>query len=328
MERANPGFFHVFVIEQHFQRFLDTQKYNRPGPWYFFFGVDIIGTLPWTPLMVAGVLIPLFRWQKTDARDRYLALWAALIFLFFTRSSSKLITYILPLFAHQALLAGRLLTRIHRMPKIGRILKNTAVGLAALFLSAALIAPFLAPRLEIPVTIPQGLLWSGIAALCALAASQGFLARVQAETDHRNIAAGCALCALFVIAALTSGTGYLDHELSVKRLGTEISRRIKSLSDKRPIRILAYNKYLHGIPFYTRRPVDVVNWIGELHYAKRFDRFRPRFGDDQTIRSLPDKNAKVYVTVQKRDLKDYLELSPKKKMTQLTEIGPWMLVEY
>ncbi len=109
MERTAPGFCRVFFLEQHFQRFLDVGKYNRPGGWWYFGAEAAWGALPWTPAALAASALPLLRWRKADPRELQLALWPALVIAFFTTSSSKLPTYILPAFPFMALLTARLL---------------------------------------------------------------------------------------------------------------------------------------------------------------------------------------------------------------------------
>ncbi|MFH2204441.1 MAG: glycosyltransferase family 39 protein [Elusimicrobiota bacterium] len=328
MERANPGFFKVFIIEQHFQRFLDTQKYNRPGPWYFFFGVNVVGTLPWTPLLVPAALLPLLRWRHTDARDRQLVLWFWLIFIFFSISSSKLITYILPLFAHQALLGARLAARLSADVRANRWVMRPAVMLCALFIAAAGIAPILLPHLKLPLDLPTGLLAVGTALLLVLAASQYALAHFGRRGETKRLMIFGTLSALAVTGFLISGTSYLDDEISVRRMGTELRARIEHQRGGKEARIFAYNKYLHGIPFYTGRPVDVVNWIGELHYAKRFKRFAHRFGNDDTIRGLPSPGQSAFVTVQRRDLEHFMNVAPHRAIRGRTDYGPWILFEF
>ncbi|MFH1726470.1 MAG: glycosyltransferase family 39 protein, partial [Elusimicrobiota bacterium] len=167
MERQNPGFFHVFVIEQHFQRFL-TSKYNRPGPWYYFIGVELVGTMPWTPLILTAVLAPLLAWRRSDPRDRQLSLWAALVFLFFSASSSKLITYILPVFAHQAILGARLLGTLETDRGLDRWVRGFGTALGGLLLAACVIALPAAARVPLPFDPPAGLVAAATALLAAL----------------------------------------------------------------------------------------------------------------------------------------------------------------
>ncbi|MCX5789893.1 MAG: glycosyltransferase family 39 protein, partial [Elusimicrobia bacterium] len=123
MERLHPGFFGFFFGEQHFQRFMSgAAKYRRYGPWWYFFPVDLAATLPWTPALGAAALAVVRPGERgappPDLRlARQLGLWVLGVFAFFSLSSSKLPTYILPLMPQQAVLAAWILLRAEGAPQ-------------------------------------------------------------------------------------------------------------------------------------------------------------------------------------------------------------------
>lgn len=105
----NPEFFDFFFIHEHFTRFLTTE-HRRTGAWWYFVPILIGGILPWLSVFVwsvyrawrdAPAAADRFNWQ------RFALLWAAVIFLFFSASGSKLPSYILPIFPALALVIGR-----------------------------------------------------------------------------------------------------------------------------------------------------------------------------------------------------------------------------
>lgn len=53
-QRHGYGFINEFFIQHHFQRFT-SNKYQHPQPFYFFFWVLPLMTLPWTPLLFAVI---------------------------------------------------------------------------------------------------------------------------------------------------------------------------------------------------------------------------------------------------------------------------------
>ncbi len=209
MEQANPGFFNVFVIEQHFQRFL-TPKYNRPGGWWFFFVVDTVGFLPWAPLAVTAVVVPLVRFKNSDSRDLQLALWVALIFGFFSASSSKLITYILPLFPHQAVLAAAFATRLRRERLLDRRMQTAALILGSLIGAAALLTPFVVRLIVLPVPIGTGLTAAGTLLLAFLAFGLLWFARASRLEDESKVVIPIALSGFLVCLRLDPAFGF-DH---------------------------------------------------------------------------------------------------------------------
>jgi len=102
----NPEFARFFFWHEHFERFL-LPDHHRPGAWWYFLPVLALGVMPWL-----GVLVWSARdwWaSERDARfrpTRFLALWCAMVLVFFSASSSKLAPYILPVFPALALLIG------------------------------------------------------------------------------------------------------------------------------------------------------------------------------------------------------------------------------
>jgi len=100
---GTPGLLHYFLVNQVWGRYTST-IHERGGPPWYFIGVLIAGSLPWTPLFVAGLVRA---WRKRDREAWRLAfawLFAPVVFLSF--SGSKLPAYILPCFPPVALFAA------------------------------------------------------------------------------------------------------------------------------------------------------------------------------------------------------------------------------
>ncbi|MEQ1920013.1 MAG: hypothetical protein ABL955_12520, partial [Elusimicrobiota bacterium] len=92
--------------------------------------------------------------------------------------------------------------------------------------------------------------------------------------------------------------------------------------------IWSYNSYLHGLQFYTGRPVDkMVYFVGEFHYAKRAEANAIRFGDDKSVGALPRKGGRTFVAM-KTALRAHFEtVPPKGSISSWREFGPWSLAE-
>ena len=104
----NPEFFDFFFIHEHFTRFL-TIEHRREGAWWYFVPIFVGGILPWLSVFVATAHRA---WRDAPADTnhfhwpRFALVWAAVIFLFFSASGSKLPSYILPIFPALALVIG------------------------------------------------------------------------------------------------------------------------------------------------------------------------------------------------------------------------------
>lgn len=131
---ANPEFPRFFFIHEHFERFLTT-THRRYQPWWYFGPVLAVALLPWSTLALAA----LTRNYRSAARDfdprLFLALWAIMIFAFFSASGSKLPSYVLPILPALALLCGDYCSRADSRsltPHLWIVLALAALGLALL----------------------------------------------------------------------------------------------------------------------------------------------------------------------------------------------------
>ena len=123
--KYNPLFFNEYIIKHHLHRFLNTahNEIGRKEPFYYYFITILWGFLPWifsTIAVFAEKLkniekfdlfgyIEKFDFEKLDNVHKSLVLcWVAIlfIFLFYSMSTTKLITYILPIYYPLALVAG------------------------------------------------------------------------------------------------------------------------------------------------------------------------------------------------------------------------------
>jgi 4-amino-4-deoxy-L-arabinose transferase-like glycosyltransferase len=142
MYRANGWkFIDEFFIQHHFQRYT-SNKYQHPQPFYFFFWVLPLMTLPWMPFLIAAV------WKAAkDARSavggRLTALnafalaWLLVPLVFFSFSGSKLPGYILPAVPAALILAGDYIYRFVQKPGRRRVVVQalaalTLIGVAVL----------------------------------------------------------------------------------------------------------------------------------------------------------------------------------------------------
>ncbi|MBI5631155.1 MAG: glycosyltransferase family 39 protein [Elusimicrobia bacterium] len=306
MEHRHPGFLKVFFLEQHVQRFL-TEKYNRNSPFYFFFLVLPAGLLPWIGPVLAGWTRV---WKSRERAPLALAIWSTLIFAFFSASKSKLATYILPVFPQLSLLAAWALEK--PLPVWARRL---SLALGGLFLAAALAILF------IKACVP-GLAGLNAALAGLLLASLGIGLLRSATTSEPALAlalAGFLAGGLSLFALLRNA-----ETLSARSLAASVAERARP-EDK----VYSYGVYLHGLPFYARRPVDkLVNWTGELHYAKRYPENTGRFGDDNDLRALPAPGHRTFVVFRSFEAPHVISLVGAKNIKRLDVFGSWVLAEF
>ncbi|MFO1319981.1 MAG: glycosyltransferase family 39 protein [Burkholderiales bacterium] len=131
---ANPEFPDFFFVREHFQRYLTPVHRRSESAWYFL-PLLAAGALPWTVAAAQALWRP-WRRDRADAfRPRlFLMCWCAFTFLFFSASSSKLPSYILPIFPALAWLVGDRLAGQSARPLTWQALPLVPLGLVAIAL--------------------------------------------------------------------------------------------------------------------------------------------------------------------------------------------------
>ncbi|HUN55393.1 MAG TPA: glycosyltransferase family 39 protein [Smithella sp.] len=110
-QKENSDFLWFFFVREHFLRFT-TKMHGKTEPFYFYLPVIIGGLIPWLFYLIKA-------WHNNYIKEslfspdenKLLIVWFWLIFIFYTVSSSKLPTYIAPVFLPLALFAACIFKR-------------------------------------------------------------------------------------------------------------------------------------------------------------------------------------------------------------------------
>ena len=114
--RRNAEFFHVFIVEHNFRRYL-TPEFQHAQPWWFYAPVLLVAFLPWTAMLVWAVSRGVRGYMRTRRMSDaawFFVCWAGFCVLFFSTSHSKLPGYILPAFPAVAALVARAYVSLER----------------------------------------------------------------------------------------------------------------------------------------------------------------------------------------------------------------------
>ena len=106
MHLREPDFWHYFFWVEHIQRFTATNAQHK-APVYFYLLFFPVVAFPWVSFLPAA--LHGLKVSPTDSAKnliRLCGLWIVLPFIFFSVSSGKLITYIMPIFPALAILLG------------------------------------------------------------------------------------------------------------------------------------------------------------------------------------------------------------------------------
>jgi len=270
----NPGLFRYFVEYQTFQR-ITTTIHERTQPFHFFFGVVFLGFLPWLVLMLAAVWDLFVRDDSEPAADpsKRLAplIWFAVVFIFITLSTSKLVTYCLPLFPAMALLVGPFVARVLER----RVLRGVMAWdfmLASgclLVLAVLLICGFRAghsPSPEMDWLKTRGAAVGAVAAAFAAAS-------LVALTLRRIALCTASLVAAVLFPLLFGSLAVVGHEdeLGVGNSGNELAQLIRprEATDKyREVAVVMYRRYLMELPYYLGHPAMCLDCHIERSYVR------------------------------------------------------------
>ncbi len=258
---ANPEFFHFFFIHEHFERFL-TKVHNRFHPWYTFIPILLLGILPWLVMLFDSLA---HAWKKTDTNKntfqpkRFLLIWSVFIFVFFSVSSSKLPSYILPIFPALALLIGERLTQIKSRTLFWQIMPIAVLASAGLVLIPKVIS-FASD--EVPVALYQNYItWLYPAAAIWL---MGSLISLYLSYRERVRGAILALAFSSLIAGQLALAGHdsLSPASSAYHLAQEIKPYLKP-----DVPFYSVNMYEQTLPFYIKRTVTLVEYQDEMAFG-------------------------------------------------------------
>ena len=138
-----PDFWHYFFWNEHVRRFIADSAQHKQPFWYFLAVLPAM-FLPWifvAPAAIQGLMAGDRHHEDERRLFRFCLCWFFFPFLFFSASSGKLITYILPCFPPLAILTAMGLRRVFDRPSIrglqrGMLMTALVAGLGALGLAA------------------------------------------------------------------------------------------------------------------------------------------------------------------------------------------------
>jgi 4-amino-4-deoxy-L-arabinose transferase len=204
IHRHQPQFWSEFIRVQHIERFLaPSGATHHPEPVWYFLPVLAYGTMPWL-LLVPAATAGLLRRRQREPWLLSVAVWFVLPFLFFSASSGKLATYILPVFPPLAIIMATGLMEYARRGagrRLFRLGAATSAAVALLTMPGAwlMVRPFYGP----------GERWKWLLLMVALAAWAGCcLLALRSRTLRRGIRAYAAapLALFFACHLLYPGT--------------------------------------------------------------------------------------------------------------------------
>jgi 4-amino-4-deoxy-L-arabinose transferase-like glycosyltransferase len=220
-QSRNPDFFHVFIIEHNFKRYL-TPEFQHIQPFWFYVPVILIALVPWTLVLLWSAIFGLNDsfWNRRSSSLAFLWMcYAVFIVAFFTISKSKLPGYILPAIPVMVFLVTRAYVTFADHPQ--KILRWALTAWAILSLPAGLALIFIGRRFHASPGTGQALVVAGCALLAFALAN--LLLSIKAHTTSPNLSPLAVLPILLLVLMFQSlSRPWLRTDPSGKTLAAEI----------------------------------------------------------------------------------------------------------
>ena len=262
---ANAEFAQFFFVQEHFQRFT-TRLHGRYQPLWYVLPILALGVAPWL-LSVGYAAARVARARPIAQFDPqlFLALWALAVFVFFSVSSSKLPSYVLPLVPALALLTARwiVIGEARRLLVVQSALAALA-GLALAALSPSLVSKVARQAPELAAAYVPALAAAGLVLAIASAAAAAFLWR-------GNLPLGVALLALGALGCTVTLLAGHRALAPLYSIGPQAERLQAEAAIPPGARIFAVDLYDHTLPWYFGRTVTMVHYRDELAQAIRWE---------------------------------------------------------
>jgi 4-amino-4-deoxy-L-arabinose transferase-like glycosyltransferase len=254
----NPEQPHFFFIHEHFDRFL-LKEHHREAAWWIFLALLAAGSIPWIGVLVQSLAAGAKREAGRFQPRMLLLIWVVFIIAFFTKSSSKLPGYILPVFPAVALLVAHYLAVAAKR----HLAVNAAIlaGVGVVLLALAPFATSFSKRASegaLYLAYQPWIIGAGVAALAGGALGVFFAYR--ARRDHSVVA--LALAAFAATQLLLAGF----EPIGQARAGVQLIPAMRA--ELRPdTRIYSVGIYEQSMTFYLERPVTLVDYRDEFDFG-------------------------------------------------------------
>jgi 4-amino-4-deoxy-L-arabinose transferase-like glycosyltransferase len=286
---VNPEFYQFYFIHEHFQRFL-TRVHGRYKPFWYFIPIVLLGMFPWSVFLPQAIKhsIPSSWRERHEHRDAlFLMLWAGLVFLFFSASSSKLVPYILPVFPPVALLIGRYLAAAWESREFPGLQAGFVIFLIASLLLAA--AFFGLPYYwSVPAEAQiLGAYRYTIAFTLAIGGTAAWGLMRYRSLGWAFIA--LTLTSVLFLTQVNAAAPRVDTK-SVKQLAIELKARLRPGDE-----VASYQEYYQDLPVYLEQRITVVDWGGELNFGNSVEDTKAWMTDGATFWKRWQGTTTMYV---------------------------------
>jgi 4-amino-4-deoxy-L-arabinose transferase-like glycosyltransferase len=298
-QKENHDFLWFFFVREHFLRFT-TKMHGKTEPFYFFVPILIGGILPWAIYLIKA-------WKNKYLRDslfgkdenKLLIVWLLLIFIFYSVSSSKLPTYIAPMFLPLALFAGCIFKKYEEELQAGNVATGNYTYRIALILQSliVIVALMLPPIFKKYSDAEKGLVimtsdiwWLYIIIPVTALILMTFLPDLIYKKYKKGwFSTTYVLCAILLGSMLFPMKDFLAPYRSGKVAKEAIAQYVPKNE-----KLYQFRENFYGIDFYNKIRTPIVEDFGEL---------------SESIAKMNKKERKIYFLTRA----DFFKLCAEKK---------------
>lgn len=326
-------FWRYFIWVEHINRFFSPHGGQHPEPFWFYIPLLFVAALPWSTLWPAAVR-GLLDMGHSSVLVRFSACWLLFPFLFFSASSGKLLTYLLPCLPPLSILTALGLLRYfqmgkHRLYTLGVSFLGTVAVVVALLVAMnqatgfAGIQPFGANETWKWISVCTG--------LCLWAAITFASTRAKTVAGSLGVFAGAPLLLIlmanFVIPEMTLEQKAPGNFL--KRIADEITPETTIVSTGGLVRATS--------SFFKRDDIYLFRDQSEVKYGLSFEDAKHRFLDAASLKQLIERNAaggehiksktsSVILIEKADDLYTFIKMLP--RPTDMDRYGNFLLIKF
>ena len=248
---VDPDYIRDFFLRHQIQRFAADTRHFHPKPFWFPTAITLAGFLPWTALLPAAFAGGLAATIRRAPLAMLAAVWVVVVVGFFSASSGKLGTYVLPAFPPLALLLGPYCWRVATEGPSSPTERRLLVGGVALI---ALVCVLTWPLLAAFARGRDGGAWRDVIPLAGLGIPLGAAALALAvrRPTSAPAAVGAAMVAI-VVCFYTLAAPRVSDVVSDAPIAATIARH-----GGPEVPVVVYSAQTPSLVFYLRRPVRHV----------------------------------------------------------------------
>ena len=279
----NPDYFEYFFLKQNFGSFFEDEHSRHLEPFYYYLPLLFGGFFPWILFLPLAIYNAIRKKMKSH-RDGilYILIWFAAIFVFFSSASSKLGSYILPVFPALALLVGFFWYELTTTPNHGfhKSVLFSFIPAVTIF-SVALIYLLFFPPLDLEIKFGFNLVHLKFLALLTSGISILALFTLLNRKYSMCLIIITTLMVAVVIFAFQYIVPAIDPYRSTKRLAMKLDDILKPEEN-----LLFYGREKPSALFYTNRKGTRLDY--------------------QQLRKAMDSNKTIYCIVSRDDWEEEL----------------------